>query len=507
MAINDKGHCWNFHYCCCCCIAVPLVLATRSRCSEIVAFDPEIERTLHTQRRTVQATNISPPTIESDSEFDYLHNLFASDSELDFAMADNRTLRQLVAPDVNYNGEDPHKHLKEFQGAAKDWIYYLEPNSIASWTALKKVFLERYFSASRAASIRKEICGIRQGNESLTEYWERFKHLVSSCPQHQIIEQLLIQYFYEGLLPMDRNILDTASGGALVDKTSAAAKALIENMSLNSQQFTTRDNFVQSKGVSQIQVSSNKALETRIDELTALVKQLAVAKPQTATLCGICTSPEHPIDTCPILRDESITELPQAYAANLYNQNSQQQNSPQVAAPAPSGPSLEDLVKQMAVNNLQFQQRTDASIQTLNTQMGQLATQINNMQAQGSNQLPAQTVVNLNGPNANVSAISLRSGKVTEPAPEKNKKIIEVPKYAKFLKDLCTSKKRLKGNERVNLGRNTLALIQPKHSPEKATVSSLNQAIPQNCKDPGTFYIPCTIGDTYKFNHSTSEQK
>jgi hypothetical protein len=48
------------------------------------------------------------------------------------------------------------------------------------------------------------------------------------------------------------------------------------------------------------------------------------------------------------------------------------------------------------------------------------------MQAQGSNQLPAHTVDNPNGPNANVSAISLRSRKVTEPAPEKKKKIIEV---------------------------------------------------------------------------------
>ncbi|MCI43693.1 hypothetical protein A2U01_0064931, partial [Trifolium medium] len=77
---------------------------------------------------------------------------------------------------------------------------------------------------------------------------------------------------------MDRSILDAASGGALVDKTSAAAKALIENMSLNSQQFTTRHNSVaQSKGVNEIQVSSsNKALETRLNELTTLVKQLAV---------------------------------------------------------------------------------------------------------------------------------------------------------------------------------------------------------------------------------------
>ncbi|GAU10914.1 hypothetical protein TSUD_426930, partial [Trifolium subterraneum] len=75
-----------------------------------------------------------------------------------------------------------------------------------------------------------------------------------------------------------------------------------------------------------------------------------------------------------------------------------------------SGPSLEDLVKQMAANNLQFQQRTDSSIQTLQTQIGQLATSMNAMQqAQGSNQLPAQTVVNPNVPNSNVSAISLRS--------------------------------------------------------------------------------------------------
>lgn len=126
----------------------------------------------------------------------------------------------------------PYKHLKEFQvvcstplrptgitedrvklrafpfplqGAAKDWLYYLQPNTVTSWTNLKKLFLEKYFPASRAASIRKEICGIRQRDtESLAEYWERFKQLVSSCPQHQITEQLLVQYFYEGLLPMDR---------------------------------------------------------------------------------------------------------------------------------------------------------------------------------------------------------------------------------------------------------------------------------------------------------------
>jgi hypothetical protein len=101
-----------------------------------------------------------------------------------------------------------------------------------------------------------------------------------SFPQHLINEQLLIQYFYKGLLPMDKNILNDVSGGALVDKTPAAAKALIENISLNSQQFTTRNNYVvKTKGVNEIQDSFfNKALETRIGELTSLVKQLEIGK-------------------------------------------------------------------------------------------------------------------------------------------------------------------------------------------------------------------------------------
>ena len=54
--------------------------------------------------------------------------------------------------------------------------------------------------------------------ETFCEYWESFNKLCASYPQHQITEQLLIQYFYEGLLPMDWNIVDAASGGALVIK-------------------------------------------------------------------------------------------------------------------------------------------------------------------------------------------------------------------------------------------------------------------------------------------------
>jgi len=58
--------------------------------------------------------------------------------------------------------------------------------------------------------------------------------------------------------------------------------------------------------------------------------------------------------------------------------------------------------------------------------------------------------------------------------------IKQIPKYAKFLKELCTNKRKLKGNERVSLSKNVSTLIQP---------------MPKKCKDPGTFSIPCIIGN------------
>ena len=78
--------------------------------------------------------------------------------------------------------------------------------------------------------------------------------------------------------------------------------------------------------------------------------------------------------------------------------------------------------------------------------------------------------------------------------------IKQVPKYAKFLKDLCTNKRRMKGSERVNLGWNISAFIQPKPSSEKVVgeqnvLAFTTQLLPQKQKDPGTFAIPCTIGD------------
>ncbi|KAM1362799.1 hypothetical protein ACFX15_027257 [Malus domestica] len=121
---------------------------------------------------------------------------------------------------------------------AKDWLYELTPGIVTSWESMKRAFLEKFFPTFRVILLRKRISGIQQDEgESFPTYYERFKSLVASCPQHQMKEELLLQYFYEGLLPIECQMLDASVGGALVDKTPTAAKTLIANRALNAQQY------------------------------------------------------------------------------------------------------------------------------------------------------------------------------------------------------------------------------------------------------------------------------
>ncbi|KAH9768606.1 hypothetical protein KPL71_011668 [Citrus sinensis] len=545
------------------------------------------------------------------------------------AQNNNRTLKELAAPNldqqplcienpnpqVNFElksgmihllptfhglaGEDPNKHLKEFHvvcstmkpagvseeqvklmafpfslaDSAKEWLYYLPSGTVTTWNEMRQLFLEKYFPASKAGSIRKEICGIRQYNgEPLYDYWERFKKLCASCPHHQISDQLLIQYFYECLLPMDRSMIDAASGGAL---------------------FNTRNDLLPPpKRVNEVSTTS---LEKQVSNLTSLVQQLALG--QQMKPCGVCSMVGHATDMCPAIQEGSheqanaverfLGQPRQRYDpySNFYNEgwkdhpnfrygNQQHgisnvapsrppgypqhrvQQPYQVRPPPPpqnQGTSLEDLVKALATNSMQFQQTTQTQLQHLENQIGQLATSMSRIEGRTSGKLPSQPEIN---PKENASAMSLRSGKQLEPLlakpskvsttlspsvtnsspkalpltrkddshsalpidpsgqvsipspriktlfipppfpsrfkqskkEEQEKEILEtfrkvevniplldvikqVPRYAKFLKELCSNKRKLSGNEKVSVGENVSAVLQRK--------------LPPKCKDPG----------------------
>ncbi|XP_042403344.1 uncharacterized protein LOC121992821 isoform X2 [Zingiber officinale] len=351
---------------------------TRSSFATLLELDPEIERTFWALRRQAR----SAATCESRI------------SEMDNQITEgDRTMKELAAPDVAYkyscitypdlagdfelrsglihllpkfqglSGEDPNRHLHEFHvvcstmksqgiseediklrafpfsltGAVKDWLYCLPVGYITSWIDMKRAFLEKFFPASRTATIRKSICGIQQVvGETLYDYWERFKKLCSSCPQHQISDQLLVQYFYEGLLPMDRSMIDAAAGGALVNKTPNQARELISNMAENSQQFGSRA--LGTRVVNETHLVSNEQQEIRnnLQELTSLVKQMALQNSSHVSnfplsmmkLCGICSSQDHSSDHCPNLyQDESVAAIsrPQ-FQQHKYDPNSSTYN-------------------------------------------------------------------------------------------------------------------------------------------------------------------------------------
>ena len=57
----------------------------------------------------------------------------------------------------------------------------------------------------------------------------------------------------------------------------------------------------------------------------------------------------------------------------------------------------------------------------------------------------------------------------------------QMPNYVKFMKDVMAKKRRLEDYETVKLTKECSAILQRK--------------LPQKLKDPGSFTIPCTIGD------------
>ncbi|KAL0344357.1 UNVERIFIED_CONTAM: hypothetical protein Sangu_1323100 [Sesamum angustifolium] len=307
----------------------------------------------------------------------------------------------------------------------------------------------------------EEINGIRQfAGEILFEYWGRFNELVTSCPHHQIPDHLLIQYFYEGLSSMDKKLIDATSGGALFNKTPTEARNLISIMASNTQQFGTRYDDPPRKS-NEISIA---AFDDRLNELTSLVKKIAVERTQHVKACGICTLTGNATAMCPTLQ-ESPTEHAEAIGeffgqqhrrydpfSNSYNpgwkdhpnlshgaqnQNFQRPQYRSHVPPPPSNPkqgtSLEDMMKALISNTQQIQQNTQqqiqqlqqsvrqfqlstqTSIQNLESQMSQLASSVSKLESQGK--LLSQTVVN---PKQNASAIVLRSGKELQEHTDKN---------------------------------------------------------------------------------------
>ncbi|KAM1929261.1 hypothetical protein ACFX13_030838 [Malus domestica] len=115
-------------------------------------------------------------------------------------------------------------------------------------------------------------------------------------------EELLLQYFYEGLLPIERQMLDASAGVALVDKTPTAAKMLIANRALNAQQYEGVGQRSMPRQHQVNEVSAITELQNQMANLTTLLSQVVEGpKVKPVASYGVCSMPNHHADKCPQL--------------------------------------------------------------------------------------------------------------------------------------------------------------------------------------------------------------
>ncbi|KAI5351458.1 hypothetical protein L3X38_004349 [Prunus dulcis] len=312
---------------------------------------------------------------------------------------------------------------------AKYWLNSLKPGSLMTWGAIQKKFLEKYFSTQKTDMLRDKILLFaQQDDESFCEAWERFNGLLNQCPHHGIPLKLQMRMFYKGLTPSSHNIVTNFAGGSYKTKTPEETYELFEEIAMETQHTDTRGKRIAggSNDSSSVQISK---LEQKLDALLALNSRNPLKE-----VCSICETHDHPTISCPFgaAYPEFVQE--QAKLVNSYNRgpindpysqsynpgwrnhpnfswrNTQNQaNPPSLQRPQQSS-SLEDIVKQMAINQSNFQQTTQAAISKLEVQLGQIATEIAQREP---GKWPSQTVINPKNQEAKAVHV-LRSGKIVD---------------------------------------------------------------------------------------------
>ncbi|CAI9775914.1 unnamed protein product [Fraxinus pennsylvanica] len=140
--------------------------------------------------------------------------------------------------------ENPHTHVSRFlegcqhfryQGISNDvirlrlfshtlhdkvleWLDSQPIASISTWNDLAQKFCTKFFPPAKIAKLKHDISIFCQ-SESFNEAWNRFKNMLHKCSHQGISKGLHVQYFYAGLLPSFKSMVDSSSNGLLSTKT------------------------------------------------------------------------------------------------------------------------------------------------------------------------------------------------------------------------------------------------------------------------------------------------
>ncbi|KAK3118733.1 hypothetical protein QOZ80_9BG0705840 [Eleusine coracana subsp. coracana] len=361
-----------------------------------------------------------------------------------------------------------------------------------------------------------------ESKESIPEAWERLQEYILACPHHGMDDWLIIQNFYNGLTPSARDHLDAAAGGAFFSLTVSKAKDLIEkmvsNQGWNEERLQPRQRGMHSvKEVDMLAAKIDLLMKKMDEQANGEVKAL-----DAHMTCEVCGNTGHSGNDCPETREDAM------FMGNNNNNGYRPQGGQSWGPPRPnyqggnsgnfsgfnSGynqPSLKDLVLgQAKVNDniskkLATTDRTLESIHTkiegvssalknqlsfnkmIETQLAQLAAAVPTAE---SGKIPGQPETPLE--NVNAPTVDEQFTRFVEVIQKLHINVplldaIQVPTYARYLKDLISNKRPLPTTEIVKLT-------------EECSAAILNR-LPEKKKDPGCPTITCSIG-TQNFDHA-----
>ncbi|XP_015166432.1 uncharacterized protein [Solanum tuberosum] len=356
--------------------------------------------------------------------------------------------------------EDPHEHVQSFvevctplsfknlsqksirfclfplslTGGATKWLVERPNNSIKSWEELVMTFHERFFPSSRMMKLRDDIQNFKQKEgEPIHESWTRFKKSLRKCPTHRLPGELLLQYFYRSLDLVNKGIPDQLDdqGDQEEDHThlseSPKSKRSASSPRVNDLLLRILDKVEGSddllKGMKDDFSSLNSKVNSHVDVIKMLEGKLSLLSAQLTS--------KTPMDY--IERDlVVVTRSGKVAIGEIMEDEDPQKHEESQGVEEQHFPIRQNLTKEP-------QEETEQQVQ--------------------------------------VPKVMHPLLKIPPPFPQQA--LLEMPEYAKFMKELVTKKRSL-----------DYETIEVPHS---CSAIMTNDSFTKR-EDPGAFTMPCTIG-------------
>ncbi|KAJ0479498.1 putative transcription factor interactor and regulator CCHC(Zn) family [Helianthus annuus] len=319
---------------------------------------------------------------------------------------------------------------------AKKWFYTLPSASIYTWAEMQQIFLDEFYTAQKTNDARKGLRSFQQQQgEMFHEAFERFNMMIKNCPHHGIELWELMNAFHEGFCAKDARDLMSITNGTFGTNYEHGDWEFLEQMAITSKR--------------KAQASRRARPAITRTQVHAADDGNVQTSNQIYDVCAICNEIGHAAKNCQGMVEGQYEEVnalqgqggggrnynninsntyhlglrnhPNFRYGNPSNQvnpnfqgNQEFQRQYQTGQISSGGNEVMEMLKAMQVEMQRMNQRDevrmqkdearDKAIQTLTTQMGQLASEVAILK-KAKGQLPSDMVTNpknIKGVNINV---------------------------------------------------------------------------------------------------------